>query len=120
MIRKLELRRKSRELAVEFNDGLRAVIPFDLLRARSLSAEAPAVPSPRRHKKKPDRTMHRCFRCEQRRADRAAGKALSKPGPFCARPGFFAPRQISSRTLAVFREFFRLRYNSACYAPDKN
>ena len=41
MIRKLELRRKSRELAVEFNDGLRAVIPFDLLRARSPSAEAP-------------------------------------------------------------------------------
>ena len=44
MIRKLELRRKSRELAVEFNDGLRAVIPFDLLRARSPSAEAPPDP----------------------------------------------------------------------------
>ena len=44
MIRKLELRRKSRELVVEFNDGLRAVIPFDLLRARSPSAEAPPDP----------------------------------------------------------------------------
>lgn len=44
MIRKLELRRKSRELAVEFNDGFRAAIPFDLLRARSPSAEEPPDP----------------------------------------------------------------------------
>ena len=44
MIRTLELRRKSRELAAEFEDGFRAVIPFDLLRARSPSAEAPPNP----------------------------------------------------------------------------
>lgn len=44
MIRTLELRRKSRALAVEFDDGFRAVIPFDLLRARSPSAEAPPDP----------------------------------------------------------------------------
>ena len=44
MIRKLELRRKSRALAAEFEDGFCAVIPFDLLRARSPSAEAPPDP----------------------------------------------------------------------------
>ena len=44
MLRQLELRRKSRVLAVEFDDGFRAVIPFDLLRARSPSAEAPPDP----------------------------------------------------------------------------
>ena len=40
----MELRRKSRELAVEFDDGFRADIPLDLLRARSPSAEAPPDP----------------------------------------------------------------------------
>ena len=44
MIRKIELRRKSRALAVEFEDGFCAAIPFDLLRARSPSAETPPDP----------------------------------------------------------------------------
>ena len=44
MIRKLELRRGSRTLGAEFDDGMRADIPLDLLRARSPSAETPPDP----------------------------------------------------------------------------
>lgn len=41
----VELRKKSRVLAVEFDDGARAAIDFDVLRARSPSAENKAEPA---------------------------------------------------------------------------